>query len=326
MLISAPSTGDGILTVNATGVPAGASVPTSTATTTTSDWPISGARAVLRIGTWCNTTSTRGTTKDPMSGIPSSASVNGVCSATSTLKFSEVPFCTDEKSGRKLKLPVVPSRRSFPPPLGSFTSVYVKPVGAFGSSHVMTPLTISTTGAYVIESAGARSDWDVSESTPIWRRAAPKSIQDSGVPGVGVFGEFPANGLNTSPSTVAKRLGAWTVVEAVVAGVAFIVSSGLCPVRKRGGVHSDVSVVTVDVVSPARPAAARGDASHSLTVDALLTNAFATTLPVSEALSVSAVPAADVRLVARPVGDDDPPEGVVPGDVALTPSVAAVAS
>src|ERR1700751_5964702 len=147
----------------------------------------------------------------------------------------------------------------------------------------MTPLTISTTGAYVIESAGARSDWDVIESTPIWRRAAPKSIQDSGVSGVGVFGEFPANGLNTSPSTVARRFGARTVVDVVVEA---------CPVTNRGGVHSDVLMESVDALSPVRPATARGDASHSLIVGALLTNSFAT----SEAVLVSAVPAADVRL------------------------------
>src|SRR6188472_1111684 len=125
----------------------------------------------------------------------------------------------------------------------------------------MTPLSSGRSsvicGSYVIETAGARSDWDVMESTPIWRRAAPKSIQGSGVSGVGVFGEFPANGLNTSPSTVARRFGARTVVDVVVEP---------CPVRKRGGVHSDVWVETVDAVSPTRPATARGDASHCLIV------------------------------------------------------------
>src|ERR1700754_477819 len=98
----------------------------------------------------------------------------------------------------------------------------------------MTPLSSGSnsvmSGAYVIETAGARSDWDVMESTPIWRRAAPNSIQDSGVSGVGVFGEFPANGLNTSPSTVARRFGARTVVDVVVAGAAVIVVSEPCPV------------------------------------------------------------------------------------------------
>jgi hypothetical protein len=50
----------------------------------------------------------------------------------------------------------------------------------------------------------------------------------------------------------------------VVAGAAFIVSSGPCPVRKRGGVHSDVSVETVDAVSPARPATTRGSNDQNL--------------------------------------------------------------
>ena len=40
------------------------------------------------------------------------------------------------------------------------------------------------------------------------RRAAASIIHDNGDSGVGAFGAVPANGLNTSPSTAANRLGA----------------------------------------------------------------------------------------------------------------------
>src|SRR5262245_26243412 len=175
-----------------------------------------------------------------------SAASIGVVSATNTLNCSELPFWTDEKSGRKLKLPLPGLSMSFPPPLGSLTTVKVTgcPLIVVDPLFVpvMTPFTRVICGSYVIESAGASSEWEVIESTPSCRREAPKSIHDNGESGVGVSGEFPANGLTTSPSTAAKTLGAPTVVAVVVAGAAVIVGSEPCPVRKRGGVHSDVWV------------------------------------------------------------------------------------
>jgi len=84
---------------------------------------MSGARTTLTTGTWCSTTRTCGT-KDPTSGICVSAASNGVVSATSTLNVSwELLFCTDEKSGTKLKSTVAGLRSTFPPPLGSLTTV-----------------------------------------------------------------------------------------------------------------------------------------------------------------------------------------------------------
>jgi hypothetical protein len=48
----------------------------------------------------------------------------GRLGATSTLNVSwELLFCTDEKSGRKLKSTVAGLRSTFPPPLGSLTTV-----------------------------------------------------------------------------------------------------------------------------------------------------------------------------------------------------------
>ena len=113
------------MTVKATGlraVPVPTSVPTGTMTASIVDRPMIGARTTFTTGIWYSTTRTCGTNV-PISGICVSAVVNAVDWATRTSNCSGVPFCTDEKSGRKLKSPVVGSSRTFPPELGCPTTV-----------------------------------------------------------------------------------------------------------------------------------------------------------------------------------------------------------
>ena len=155
---------------------------------------------------------------------------------------------------------------------------------------MVSPFTTSA-GLTVIGLGGSR----LTAAPESCRRAAASIIHDNGDSGVGAFGAVPANGLNTSPRTAANRLGRFTDTEAV--GAAFMANSGA--LRMRGGVHSDDWVGTGGAVSAARPAAARGDASQSLIVGALLTNWLATTLSVSASLSVDEGSGSVVRAARR---------------------------
>ena len=85
-------------------------------------------------------------------------------------------------------------------------------------------------------------------------------------------------------------------------------------------------------MSAARPAATRGDASHSLTAGALLTNSFAMTLLVLVAPSVNEAPGDDVRSAMRSAraarrsdSEDDPLEREVVSDEVLWPPIASAA-